>query len=120
MLVVWVLTRLYDVPMSSRFYDVEPTLENYWRGVILFGRNVASHKFALAKALLELADSKADFIPLEKLAEPFSHHIVQHVMGGCRLIHSTPFRIFSMELFRPVERTTKDPCHDWTPSIQIP
>jgi len=25
--------------MSSRFYDIDPTLENYWRGVILFGRN---------------------------------------------------------------------------------
>jgi len=86
------LTRLYDVPMSSRFYDVEPTLENYWRGVILFGRNVASYKFALAKALLELADSKADFIPLEKLAEPFSHHIVQHVMGGCRQATSSSSR----------------------------
>ena len=56
--------------MSSRFYDIDPSLENYWRGVILFGRNVASYKFALAKSLLELADKKSDFIPLEELAEP--------------------------------------------------
>ena len=33
--------------MSSRFYDIDPSLENYWRGVILFGRNVASYKFAV-------------------------------------------------------------------------
>ena len=30
------------------FVDVEPTLENYWRAIILFGRNTASYKFALA------------------------------------------------------------------------
>jgi hypothetical protein len=28
-----------------------PTLEGYWRGIIPLGRNVASYKFALAKAL---------------------------------------------------------------------
>ena len=39
--------------MSVEFYNNEPTLENYWRGVILFGKNSASYKFALAKALLE-------------------------------------------------------------------
>ena len=70
--------------MSSRFYDVEPTLENYWRGIILFGLNVQSYKFALGKSLLELADSEADFIPLEKLAEPYSRHMVQHIKGGCK------------------------------------
>lgn len=31
----------------SEFYEIEPSLENYWRAVILFGRNVASYKFAL-------------------------------------------------------------------------
>ena len=30
-----------------RFYLADPRLENYWRGVILFGKNVASYKFAL-------------------------------------------------------------------------
>ncbi len=38
----------------SKFYEIEPSLENYWRAVILFGRNVASYKFALAKSLHEL------------------------------------------------------------------
>lgn len=32
------------------FVDVEPTLENYWRAIILFGKNTASYKFALAKS----------------------------------------------------------------------
>ena len=38
------------------FSEYKPNDENYWRSVILFGRNVASYKFALAKALLELAE----------------------------------------------------------------
>ncbi len=35
----------------SKFYDIEPSLEHYWRLIILFGRNVATYKIALAKAL---------------------------------------------------------------------
>ena len=37
------------------FYQVEPTLDNYWRSSILFGNNVESYKFALAKSLYELS-----------------------------------------------------------------
>lgn len=36
------------------FVDVEPTLENYWRAIILFGRNTASYKFALAKIFIDV------------------------------------------------------------------
>jgi hypothetical protein len=31
------------------FIDTQPTREDYWRSIILFGWNVASYKFALAK-----------------------------------------------------------------------
>lgn len=34
------------------FVDVEPTLENYWRAIIFFGRNTASYKFSLARSIL--------------------------------------------------------------------
>lgn len=54
------------------FYQADPTLENYWRGVILFGRNVASYKFALASALYEVDKSGSDLITLDQLAVPFS------------------------------------------------
>jgi hypothetical protein len=54
-------------------------LDTYWRAVILFGRNVASYKFALAKSLIELAADKTTFISLEELAAPFSKHIVEHL-----------------------------------------
>jgi type I restriction enzyme M protein len=32
------------------FTEVQPSLENHWRSIILFGRNVASYKFALGKS----------------------------------------------------------------------
>lgn len=63
----------------SEFYEIEPTLENYWRAVILFGRNVASYKFALAKSLYELKDGSQTVITLDQLAEPFSRHICEHL-----------------------------------------
>ncbi|WP_036253660.1 hypothetical protein [Methylobacter sp. BBA5.1] len=64
----------------ARFYEIEPTLENYWRSIILFGRNVASYKFALAKALYDLKDSGETIITLDKLAEPYSKHIARHLV----------------------------------------
>lgn len=64
----------------ARFYEIEPTLENYWRSIILFGRNVASYKFALAKALYDLKDSGETVIKLDKLAAPYSKHIAQHLV----------------------------------------
>ena len=36
------------------FFENDPTLQNYWRAIILYGQNVASYKFALAKALIDL------------------------------------------------------------------
>lgn len=64
----------------SKFYEIEPSLENYWRSIILFGRNVASYKFALAKALYDLKDNGNTVITLDKLAEPFSKHIASHLV----------------------------------------
>lgn len=64
----------------SKFYEIEPTLENYWRSIILFGRNVASYKFALAKSLYDLKDSSENVITLDKLAVPFSKHIAEHLI----------------------------------------
>ncbi len=59
----------------SRFYEIEPTLENYWRAIILFGRNTASYKFALAKALYDIQPANKNFIALDELAEPFAKHL---------------------------------------------
>ena len=59
----------------SDFYLREPSLENNWRSIVLFGRNVASYKFALAKSLLELNHTQHEFIRLDELAPIFAHHI---------------------------------------------
>lgn len=61
----------------SDFLECQPSRENYWRSIILFGRNVASYKFALA--LLEFKDRKDDLVTLEDLALPFARHVCGHL-----------------------------------------
>ena len=63
----------------SDFLAKAPTLDANWRAVVLFGRNVASYKFALAKTLLGLADRTDDRVPLEELAAPFARHLCEHL-----------------------------------------
>lgn len=64
----------------SKFYEIEPTLENYWRSIILFGRNVASYKFALAKTLYDLKDNGGTVIKLDDLAVPYIKYITSHLI----------------------------------------
>ena len=62
------------------FIDVEPTLENYWRAIILFGKNTASYKFALAKSLIDISlERKSDLITLDDLALPYALHLAEHL-----------------------------------------
>ncbi len=53
--------------------------ESNFRSVILFGRNTASYKFALAKALFDLARQGRDSVTLEQLADPYTKYLVEHV-----------------------------------------
>lgn len=62
-----------------RFLDVQPTIQNQWRSVILFGRNVASYKFALAKSLLYLGSRPNELVRLEDLAIPYSRFLCEHL-----------------------------------------
>jgi hypothetical protein len=66
---------------KASFIAPELTLEDNWRAIILFGRNVASYKFALAKSLLNFSDRQSDFVSLEDLAVPFSRHLCEHISG---------------------------------------
>lgn len=66
------------------FQAENPSLENYWRSVILFGNNVASYKFALAKAILELIEQDTTHITLESLAIPYSKHLCEHIASADR------------------------------------
>jgi hypothetical protein len=61
------------------FLTKDPTLDANWRAVVLFGRNVASYKFALAKTLLGLAERADDRVPLDELAAPFARHLCEHL-----------------------------------------
>ncbi|MDP9025836.1 MAG: HNH endonuclease [Candidatus Eremiobacteraeota bacterium] len=63
----------------SQFEEMYPSDESYWRAVILFGANAASYKFALAKALLDLASKETVFIKLDDLALPFALNVVEHI-----------------------------------------
>lgn len=64
------------------FQEENPSIESYWRSVILFGRNVASYKFSLAKSLLEIAPTGKTEITLEELAKPFSKHLCEHLKNA--------------------------------------
>lgn len=66
------------------FFEYQPNEHDYFRGVILFGRNSASYKFALGKSLLELAAEGREAVSLEDLAIPFAKHIVAHISEAPR------------------------------------
>jgi hypothetical protein len=53
--------------------------QDYWRGLILFGRNVASYKFSLGRALLDLRAAPGDLVKLDQLASPFAKNICEHL-----------------------------------------
>lgn len=65
--------------MIEEFTANQPTVEDFWRSVILFGRNVASYKFALARALLELKPNPDQIVTLEDLALPYALEICRHL-----------------------------------------
>jgi len=52
---------------------------NQWRGIVLFGRNVASYKFALAKSLLDLGREQKEEVSLAELSVPFSRYLCEHI-----------------------------------------
>ncbi|MFB3164733.1 HNH endonuclease [Neobacillus sp. 179-J 1A1 HS] len=72
----------------SLFTEEYPSLESYWRSVILFGRNVATYKFALAKSLIDLDLQAGSFVSLEELSEPFSKNIIEHLKNNDKQITS--------------------------------
>ena len=83
----------YQTPME--FFQVDPSLENYWRSIILFGRNVASYKFALAKSLYEMTAQTNELVTLEQLAEPFSRHLCNHLAHSPKQIISKSSKFIS-------------------------
>lgn len=62
----------------ARFTHEIPSVDAYWRAIILFGQNVASYKFALGAALLKV-DADRDLVTLEDLAIPFASRVAEHL-----------------------------------------
>jgi hypothetical protein len=71
---------------SIPFIPANPTVEDCWRGVVLYGRNTASYKFALATALLELNPKSGQLVKLEDLAPVFARHIARHLQEAPKQI----------------------------------
>lgn len=61
-----------------------PEAETDLRSVVLFGRNTASYKFALAESLFDLAKNGHQSVSLEELAEPYTSHMVEHARHAPR------------------------------------
>ena len=66
--------------MTHPFTQAMPTLDNYWRSIVLFGQNTACYKFALAQVLLEKAETGVSEVPLNALAEVYADNICQHLI----------------------------------------
>ena len=65
---------------SNRFVWSTPNAETCWRSIVLFGRNVASYKFALAESLISVAPKhQSDIIRLEEIAPVFADAICRHL-----------------------------------------
>lgn len=64
------------------------SLESGFRSIYLFGRNVATYKFAFAKSLLELSKQGKTFLTLEELSPVFAKYMLEHIQGGKRQITS--------------------------------
>jgi hypothetical protein len=65
----------------DEYVAAAPTPDSSWRAIVLFGRNVASYKFALGEALLGLTTSGHEKVRLEELAVPYAQAICRHLRG---------------------------------------
>ena len=64
---------------APTFITQNPSVEDCWRGIILYGQNSASYKFALAESLLQLNPQAGQLVKLEDLAPVFGKTIAAHI-----------------------------------------
>lgn len=69
------------IDAEGAFASEEQSAFQHWRSIVLFGNNVASYKFALAKSLLMTAAQGLEVVTLEDLAVPFSQNICEHLQS---------------------------------------
>ena len=84
----------------NNYLENDNTLESNFRSIYLFGRNVATYKFAFAKTLLELGESNKSFVSLEELSPIFAKYMLEHIGDGKRQITSQTSKFISaLDLF---------------------
>ena len=98
----------------SEFASPGQAQQQHWRSIVLFGRNVASYKFALAKTLLEIAAQGSQVVPLSDLAVPFSQHICEHMARVDRQGTFERSRFLDACRFHNAGRITDDELRDAT------
>jgi hypothetical protein len=65
-----------------QFVATDPTETNIFRSIVLFGRNVASYKFALATSLIHFAQLDQETVTMEELATPYSAALCKHLLDS--------------------------------------
>lgn len=70
--------------ISKSFMPRNPSVEECWRGIILYGDNSATYKFALAESLLLLNRQAGQLIKMEELAPVFGRAIASHIRHSPR------------------------------------
>ncbi|MBX9967214.1 HNH endonuclease [Priestia aryabhattai] len=84
----------------NNFLHHDLSIESNFRSVYLFGRNVATYKFALAQSLIELRNQDKTFISLEELSPIYAKYMLEHVKSGKRQITSSSSKfINALELY---------------------
>ena len=99
------------------FIEHTPTRESCWRSIVLMGLNVASYKFALAQSLIELSEVGQEYIPLDKLAIPFSKNLRDHLKHSDKQITASRDRQSFLDMCRQansgeISETTLGPFVD--------
>ena len=79
----------------EQFVLANPTDENMFRSIVLFGRNVASYKFALATALMGFAEQGQAVVPITELAEPYALALCAHLKTSPKQVTSSNSKFLS-------------------------
>ena len=99
------------------FQDATPTPAGDWRHIVRFGRNVASYKFALGRALLNLAAQQQTFVRLEDLSVPYTASICEHLLAEDR--QSTSARSRFLDACRSRNRGELDAAQLAEATVQL-
>lgn len=101
----------------NRYLENDKSIESNFRSMYLFGRNVATYKFAFAKSLLELGQNNKSFVTLEELSPIFAKYMLEHVGNGKRQITSQSSKCISALNLYKNEQITWEQLLDVTTKI---